>query len=83
MACLPGDPDNQLRHLAQYTAPATTAYCDRLSMSATSIMHSLSVVRTILDKGHLWDTALEERKCRALISDQRVNFVEADLVIRM
>jgi hypothetical protein len=34
---LPGDPDNQLRHLAQYTEPATTAYRDRLSMSALAI----------------------------------------------
>ena len=39
---LPGDPDNQLRHLAQYTAPATTAYRDRLSMSASAILHFLT-----------------------------------------
>jgi hypothetical protein len=36
---LPGDQINQLRHLAQYTAPATTAYRDRLSMSASAIYH--------------------------------------------
>ena len=34
---LPGDQVNHLRHLAQYTAPATTAYRDRLSMSASAM----------------------------------------------
>jgi hypothetical protein len=42
---LPGDPDNRLRHLAQYTAPATTAYRDRLSMSALAISHHLTLLR--------------------------------------
>ena len=37
---LPGDQINQPRHLAQYTAPATTAYRDRLSMSELAIMRS-------------------------------------------
>jgi hypothetical protein len=36
---------NQLRHLAQYTAPATTAYRDRLSMSVLAISHHLTLLR--------------------------------------
>jgi hypothetical protein len=48
-----------------------------------AMMYSLSVARTIVDKGHFGDTSSQERKRRALIWDLRVNFIEADLVIRM
>ena len=41
---LPGDQINQRRHVAQYTLTATTAYPDRLSMSASAILHSLRIV---------------------------------------
>jgi hypothetical protein len=50
---LPRDRINQLRHLAQYTASATTAYRDRLSMSAFG---DLSLMEIAADEnGVYWD----------------------------